>query len=394
MKTLILTFDRPAEQSIPSTVSQRTIQFLAGALPAVVSHTYGTGAELLRVLKEHQATVAIVGPALPRSVGVLLKGMEVVLISIGTSQECGDLVDISIDPLQSVRAPGFTGPAYLLPELLKEIDGQAVAKSAKLSVEELQHEVARNKAKEELVSIVSLFCKLQWDSDFFGFNVGYIACLRLTPNIQKQVRDFVKKENITLLEYQCDCHDRTSILVAEKEGYSFVDIRFTLSRKLQDTITCHPKDGVTFRRAVETDIPSLRAIAHNAYQDSRYYFDGNFDQEKLVEFYEEWAEKAVRGTFEDYAYVLEIDGKVCGFCSVKIEGSRRARLGLVGIGAAFAGQGLGTQLITCVLADLRGQGIDFVHVTTQGRNYAAQRLYQKCGFLTEKTGLWYHKWMR
>ena len=29
-----------------------------------------------------------------------------------------------------------------------------------------------------------------------------------------------------------------------------------------------------------------------------------------------------------------------------------------------------------------------------GRNYAAQRLFQKCGFITKSTELWYHKWFR
>jgi hypothetical protein len=30
--------------------------------------------------------------------------------------------------------------------------------------------------------------------------------------------------------------------------------------------------------------------------------------------------------------------------------------------------------------------------TTTQRNYAAQRLYQRCGFLTGSIHLWYHKW--
>tara|TARA_Y100000031_G_C7967214_1_gene268715 strand:- start:160 stop:300 length:141 start_codon:yes stop_codon:yes gene_type:complete len=34
-----------------------------------------------------------------------------------------------------------------------------------------------------------------------------------------------------------------------------------------------------------------------------------------------------------------------------------------------------------------------VFVVTQGRNYAAQRLYLNVGFLTKETELWYHKWI-
>jgi ribosomal protein S18 acetylase RimI-like enzyme len=32
-------------------------------------------------------------------------------------------------------------------------------------------------------------------------------------------------------------------------------------------------------------------------------------------------------------------------------------------------------------------------VVTQGRNYAAQKLYQRSGFVTSMTEVWYHKWL-
>jgi ribosomal protein S18 acetylase RimI-like enzyme len=34
-----------------------------------------------------------------------------------------------------------------------------------------------------------------------------------------------------------------------------------------------------------------------------------------------------------------------------------------------------------------------VSVVTQGRNVAAQRLYQRAGFVTASTQLWYHRWL-
>jgi hypothetical protein len=33
-----------------------------------------------------------------------------------------------------------------------------------------------------------------------------------------------------------------------------------------------------------------------------------------------------------------------------------------------------------------------VNVVTQGRNSKAQRLYERCGFLTRSVQLWYHRW--
>jgi ribosomal protein S18 acetylase RimI-like enzyme len=40
------------------------------------------------------------------------------------------------------------------------------------------------------------------------------------------------------------------------------------------------------------------------------------------------------------------------------------------------------------------QQVDTVTVVTQGRNIAAQALYQRRGFITQSQQLWYHKWFR
>jgi hypothetical protein len=38
------------------------------------------------------------------------------------------------------------------------------------------------------------------------------------------------------------------------------------------------------------------------------------------------------------------------------------------------------------------QGAKETTVVTQGRNVAAQRLYQQCGFITKTVQFWFHKW--
>jgi ribosomal protein S18 acetylase RimI-like enzyme len=38
-------------------------------------------------------------------------------------------------------------------------------------------------------------------------------------------------------------------------------------------------------------------------------------------------------------------------------------------------------------------GVQRVSVVTQGRNVAAQKLYQSCGFTTCSVQLWYHWWL-
>ncbi len=81
-----------------------------------------------------------------------------------------------------------------------------------------------------------------------------------------------------------------------------------------------------------------------------------------------------------------------GFCTVKYEPVSCARIRLVGMDSAYGGRGLCEVLLSMTLRALADQGVRYVQVVTQGRNYAAQRLYQRAGFVTKKTELWYHRW--
>jgi ribosomal protein S18 acetylase RimI-like enzyme len=71
------------------------------------------------------------------------------------------------------------------------------------------------------------------------------------------------------------------------------------------------------------------------------------------------------------------------------DGSRAA----IGVGPAARGHGVGTALVEALLSWAGSRGAERVTVVTQGRNVAAQRLYQRCGFLTRSIHLWYHHWL-
>ncbi|SVC68691.1 uncharacterized protein METZ01_LOCUS321545, partial [marine metagenome] len=135
-------------------------------------------------------------------------------------------------------------------------------------------------------------------------------------------------------------------------------------------------------------------IAGEIYTLSRYYFDKNFDQEKVKEFYEGWLKKGVRGEFDDYCYILEVNNQPVAFTTVKECDDNTADIGIVGVDENYSGRSLGTQLLQKVISDLKNKEYSILRVVTQGRNYTAQRLYQKSGFITSQMELWYHKWMR
>ncbi len=65
---------------------------------------------------------------------------------------------------------------------------------------------------------------------------------------------------------------------------------------------------------------------------------------------------------------------------------------LIAVDADARGCGLGIALTGAAVGWCRTRGLSRVTVVTQGRNVAAQRTFQRAGFVTVSTGLWFHRW--
>ncbi len=253
--------------------------------------------------------------------------------------------------------------------------------------------IVTEKNLQNVCDIIEVVKVLSWDSDFFGFPVAYLSCGKLRPVIMQHVLEFSKNNKVRVLEYLCNCHDRESVMLAEEHHFHFADIRLTFERNL-DNLAEPPSlpEGYSFGLATEEDIDALTGIADGIYLDSRYYFDSRFPRDKVKVFYQDWLRKSVLGTFDDRTYVVRSGSEPVGFCTIKFRPFQSAGIGLVGLDRKYASRGLGSRLVLNTLAAIAEEGVTKVFVVTQGRNYAAQRLYQKCGFITKSTELWYHKW--
>jgi dTDP-4-amino-4,6-dideoxy-D-galactose acyltransferase len=297
----------------------------------------------------------------------VLKGLKIAAITIDELLKYHELADIVIDFRDSEGIKYFTGKHYTL---LDNPDFET-----------------------EFVEIVNLITKLHWDSEFWGLPVSYLSCSYLTESIIYRTEKFIKAESIKLIEYLCNCHDYRSVEIAANNAYHFADIRITFEKKLNGKVNVDLNSGITFSLSNSKDVKRLKEIAENLYKNSRYYFDQNFNKQKTNEFFQNWVEKAVVGQFDDECYCLYENKIPVGFCTVKYDISNSAKMSLVGLANEYQGKGYGKMLLNLTFNRLIDKGIESVFAVTQGRNYYAQRLYQKVGFTTKKTQIWYHKWV-
>jgi ribosomal protein S18 acetylase RimI-like enzyme len=340
-KELDCAYDRVRNDKSQISLAELTIDYLSAGIEVIISN------------------------GLPMEWYYILKGMNIVTITLGNCELYRNLADIVIDCYSEDDKRYFTGKNF------------SICGNANLEVEE----------------IVDLIKIKEWDSKFFGFKVAYLSCMHLTERIMHRINNFIKEENITLLEYPCNCHDNRSVIVAEKSGFHFADIRLTYHRYLKEK-KATDLDGLTFEKATEVDIPGLRSISRDFYRDSRYFFDSNFDVAKTRLFFQRWIEKGVRGEFDDECWCLYNKHIPVAFCTIRYDKQNVAHIGLFGVAQQYQGSGLGKKILNSVFNVLIDNSINDIYVVTQGRNYDAQRLYQSAGFKTESTQLWYHKWIR
>jgi dTDP-4-amino-4,6-dideoxy-D-galactose acyltransferase len=232
-------------------------------------------------------------------------------------------------------------------------------------------------------------CKLlEWDSDFFGVKIARIEEPRLSAESLNQALQWCSENKIDCLYFLCAPDDDESVRAAENVGFHLVDVRVELFCRIPDQTF---KTAPSVRHFRESDLPSLKKIAADSYTETRFYYDRNFTRERVSALYQEWLRKSCSGD-ADAVLVAMNEDEIGGFITCQLESSGMGRVGLVGVKGSARGIGLGDALVKAALNYFSQQKMAGARVITQGRNIAAQRLYQTNGFLTSSMSLWYHKW--
>jgi dTDP-4-amino-4,6-dideoxy-D-galactose acyltransferase len=239
-------------------------------------------------------------------------------------------------------------------------------------------------------STESRLCQfLDWDSAFFGKRIARMTTSRVGADDSRSILEWSAAEGIDCLYFLADANDTQSVRWAESLDFQFVDVRITMVRSSEPAL--RESDDPFIRPACAADVSALKAIARVSHKDSRFYHDRSFPVELCDSLYETWIEKSCNG-YADAVFVWEQEGVARGYASCHLSHRAIGNIGLVGVAPEAQGRRVGQKLVQEALHWFRQQKVNQVEVVTQGRNVRAQRLYQRCGFVTQSLQLWYHKW--
>jgi dTDP-4-amino-4,6-dideoxy-D-galactose acyltransferase len=228
---------------------------------------------------------------------------------------------------------------------------------------------------------------LEWDSRFFAMRIARLTEPRLTSDSVASALTWCRANRIDCLYFLADSGDVGTAMLAQVNGFQLVDMRLTLERDLTHSMGT----AAAVRPFQPADTAALRTIARVSHRDSRFYHDPRFTRRQCDALYEAWMERSCDG-WADAVLVAECGGASAGYVSCHRTPADVGSIGLCAVAPEFQGRGLGRELVTAAFDYFYRNGIKQATVVTQGRNVASQRLYQRCGFLTQSMQLWYHRW--
>ena len=197
-----------------------------------------------------------------------------------------------------------------------------------------------------------------------------------------------------MIYFLCPSKDKASINEAIKNNFKIVDRRITFELMPENLKLIKLKENIKIVNSTKKNVDQLEKIAKNAKWTSRYFNDKNFKINDLKLFYSRWVKKSVEGKLDDMVFHIELEGKVCGFISIKKNGINIGSIGLIAIDNNFQGHGLGAALISYSSEYMfKALNCSKVIVVTQEENAAACSAYDKIGFQISDKSIWMHKWL-
>jgi len=228
--------------------------------------------------------------------------------------------------------------------------------------------------------------KLDWDSSFFGYEVGNII---LTEDYLFDKTDFIRSTSKFKLVYLF------SKKLIDFDSISLVDDKIVLSRDLS-YFEINEKRNTVVIQTFNSKIHSVEEIQKLSLESgiySRFYLDKNFKDNEYEKLYLSWINQSIGGRLAFAVLVAVNENKtILGFITINKKKEFIAEIGLIAVSNESRGKGVAKNLLKKSFEVVNELGYKKIQVVTQKNNLPAMNLYKSEGFkIIERTYV-YHYW--
>ncbi len=218
--------------------------------------------------------------------------------------------------------------------------------------------------------------RLDWDSKFFGFEIGELNFGQPFSNQNQYELLYVKSDS-----------DFESQITGFVPTYSENKVVYSKILKISNNII---NNNIT-TEFKGFPVNELYEIAYESGKYSRFKMDEYFSKNDFERLYGEWIDNSLNKKFAD-GHLFYIDqGNLCGFVTYKIFESF-AVIGLFAVSQLMQGRGIGGKLINAVENFLFEKKIYELRIPTQYENLSACSFYSKMGYKVVESSTIKHYW--
>ena len=227
--------------------------------------------------------------------------------------------------------------------------------------------------------------KLDWDSEFFGLQIGRVDLQTLDDAVDLALMHYD-------LKYQYDL-----LYVFSKEGLSFDAIGTEqVDEKILYSKPCEPREQYNDISFYKQEVPSndLYRLALVSGGYSRFKLDERLPNGSYERLYTRWIENACpkEGTNKQILTYLDAQNVVKGMITIDHQ-DELGHIGLVAVDTDCQHQGIGGKIMSTLDGYLCGLSVKTLDVPTQKANKDACRWYEKNGFKVKSVTPIYHWWL-
>lgn len=238
------------------------------------------------------------------------------------------------------------------------------------------------------------------DSKRFGFKIAKTS--DFSEGIGLVVSE-LRKSGVRLIISRVKSADIELINEMEDFNFRIKDTQITLRRNLEGVEQLieennYNKTKFILRQAVTDDKKAVGYIALDAFKNYGHYAaNKQLDINKANKIYKDWAERSCNDkTVADYMFVAEMENRIAGFLSLKVNKENKTIIGIQHLGAVdklYRNDGVFRLLIIKCLIQGAHDRHNEHRTYLLAVNYPVIRSYQKLGFKISDTHHTMHCWL-
>ena len=236
---------------------------------------------------------------------------------------------------------------------------------------------------------MSNYEKLEWDSNFFGFDVALINTVESETSFEKTLNE-IRIKNYKLIYIKTEPDNKRNNLLIKKNKGILVDQKVTFTTGINTINKELISKNVTEYQYNKLN-KQLLNLAYQSGEYSRFRLDKNLPEETFHRMYKIWIERSVKKEMAENIFVYKVGDYIAGMITLSVS-ANIGIIGLIGVDSNFRSRKIGQKLIEKTREYFLLKDIKKINVVTQLANKIACDFYKKCDFKTSGIENIYHIW--